>query len=109
MRYGLRLLRVRRPRGATKADVEAIRPIDRVFNIGVADHWKDRPKLLFVDNAHAIGHVRDDRDGIEKAGPAGRFAADEDSRAVALGVFNQVHDLVVLHLVLNRSEYATVV
>src|SRR6476660_10366874 len=86
MRHGLRFFGIGRPGRTAEADVESVRALDRVFQVGVADDRKSRPELLLVDDAHAIGHVRDDRYRIEETGTGRRFAAAQDPRAVPLGV-----------------------
>src|SRR3982751_4587282 len=69
------LLRIRGPGRAAEADVEAVRALNRGFEIGVADHRQDRPELLLVDDAHAIRCIRDDGHWVEESGTVRRFAA----------------------------------
>src|SRR5690606_26310967 len=104
----LAALEIVRPDRAGQAVAGVVRAPDRVLDVAELEDRHDRAELLLPHEAASLVDVGHERRRDEVAGAFGDLAAAQDPRAAALRVLENVPDLVVLHLVLDRPELRVV-
>jgi hypothetical protein len=66
----LRPVPVGGPHRGAEADADAVGPLDRLLEVGVADDGQRRAELLFLNQGGVVVDVRDQRLRVEEAGLA---------------------------------------
>ncbi len=93
------------PDGGTQPHLRVVGLRNYVLFVAPFQHWKDRSKRLFGDDAGVLRRIVDNRGSDEVAFfVLGHFPAKSGFPALLGNVVEERLDLIVLHAVLDRSK-----